>query len=467
VKRSTLFRALLLSACAVSAVAVPSVGAAEFETPPVLRTADLVDEKLLKGPNYKLDPEVENDGYMNHFEIRSDFGDFEARSELILNMRIREVYALAKLAEISQSEAFADALGAAATGMATTAVKVASDPVGTVKGIGSGIDRKFKGYKYKGKKAKHKAGDTVGGNKDEEGAEEAEVAGEGEVADEGEASTETEKASATDVAGGAAKNFLGWNKTKRQLAASLQVDPYTDNEVLQAELDRVAKGAFTANLGVRFGMPNIPGMKQVNKANDLVWSLPPEELERLNDLALKEAGVEESMRLDFFANPHWSPSLETVLVQALAGMGTTEGRQAVVEVAIQSDSKLTSYIFSLMAKVLRGHHALVEPIAEIRLLGNFKDGYIAVGISESGKLIVPLAFDYLIWKEEMTADGPAYDFEEREFWSAGRMSERCRAELEKRGWTVHTQVLGPWQKELDAREAAAAAEALAAAEEGS
>lgn len=464
--RSALLPALLTAVLAVF-VAVPFVAAAEFETPPVLRAADLVAEELLEGPHYKVDPEVQNDGYMNHYEIHSDFGDFQARSGLILEMRIKEVYALAKLAEMSKTDAFVDALGAAGAGMVDAAANVVTDPVGTVKGLGAGINRTFKGYKYKGKKAKHKGGDMVDDYQEDKHSDDGEAAGEGDATGEEGADSEEEKASTTEKAGDAALNILGWDKTKRQLSQSLEVDPYTDNEVLQKELDRVAKAAFAANLGVRFGVPGIPGMSYVNKANQMVWTLPPIEIERLNDLALKEAGVENAIRLDFFANSHWSPTLETVFVQSLAGMDTTEGRQAAVEVAVRSDSKLTSYIFSLTARVLYAHHVLVEPIAEIRALGDDESGRVVVGISESGKLIVPLAFDYLIWRDELAKGGPAYEFDQREVFTAGRMSETCREQLEERGWKVHTQVLVPWQKELEAKEAEAAAAAAAAAEEDS
>ncbi len=38
----------------------------------------LVDPGLLEGPHHRVDDEVTNDGAMNHFLIRSDYGELEA-----------------------------------------------------------------------------------------------------------------------------------------------------------------------------------------------------------------------------------------------------------------------------------------------------------------------------------------------------------------------------------------------------
>ena len=74
------FRRLVISAVAVAALTL-STAAQDFEAPPRLLAQDLVGEELLSGPYHHVDEEVSNDGRMNHFLIRSDFGDFLAGSE--------------------------------------------------------------------------------------------------------------------------------------------------------------------------------------------------------------------------------------------------------------------------------------------------------------------------------------------------------------------------------------------------
>jgi hypothetical protein len=81
-----------------------------FETPPILSAKDRLPAEILTGPSHEIDDPVTNDGFMNHFVVRSDFGDFEASSERMVQTRVREVYAIAKCRELSQTEAFSDAL---------------------------------------------------------------------------------------------------------------------------------------------------------------------------------------------------------------------------------------------------------------------------------------------------------------------------------------------------------------------
>ncbi len=41
----------------------------------------------MAGERFKVDERVENDGYLNYYTIRSDFGDFEAVSTATLRVR--------------------------------------------------------------------------------------------------------------------------------------------------------------------------------------------------------------------------------------------------------------------------------------------------------------------------------------------------------------------------------------------
>jgi len=151
---------VVLAVFAATALVTPAQDAG-YETPPVLKAADLVDPSLLSGPQHRVDAEVRNDGFMNHFQIRSDFGDFEAESEELLEIRVREVAALAKLAEISKTEAFADALKSSVAKPVTAVKNVATDPVGTIKGVPEGLNKRFKGLYYKAKKTGRKVKEEV------------------------------------------------------------------------------------------------------------------------------------------------------------------------------------------------------------------------------------------------------------------------------------------------------------------
>lgn len=81
--------AVLLGEAAMSATVI----AADYEFPPVLEAAHLLDRSLLQGEHHDIEPQVTNDGFMNHFTIRSDFGTFEVRSQAMVPVRVREVQA--------------------------------------------------------------------------------------------------------------------------------------------------------------------------------------------------------------------------------------------------------------------------------------------------------------------------------------------------------------------------------------
>jgi len=96
----------------IALLAIPSNanGQTQYETPPVLRAADLVPQALLSGPHHRLDEPVPTDGFLATFQVHSDFGDFQVRSLELLAARIHELGAIAELQEIENNEEFVDGL---------------------------------------------------------------------------------------------------------------------------------------------------------------------------------------------------------------------------------------------------------------------------------------------------------------------------------------------------------------------
>ena len=96
-----LFPALVLVVFTGFTLAGSPVRAADYEEPPVLKASDLLPADLLKGEHHEIEAQVVNDGFMNHFTIRSDFGTFEAKSLALVEVRVREVHSLAELTPCS------------------------------------------------------------------------------------------------------------------------------------------------------------------------------------------------------------------------------------------------------------------------------------------------------------------------------------------------------------------------------
>ena len=291
-----------------------SAEAQDFETPPTLRAGDLIPAELLESDRHRVEPEVQNDGLMNHFVIHSDFGNFEAGSRAMLEIRVQEVHALARLEEVKRREVFADALVEAAKKPLDAVKNVASEPIETVKKIPDGIGRAFKGLYYKGRKTAHKIGDKVD--------EAREKAGHDKDIEENTEPKETKDAETitrelAEKGESAAKSYFGFNSAVRDLARRLAVDPYTSNPVLRAELEKLARAAFVAGLSFKMLMPSVSVLSTIEDVDDLVYSTSASELERLNDKALDAMGIARATRLNFFANRRWTPALETRLLSYL------------------------------------------------------------------------------------------------------------------------------------------------------
>ncbi|HEY5552275.1 MAG TPA: hypothetical protein VIK52_10315, partial [Opitutaceae bacterium] len=151
------------------AVAAGCIGAcaatAEFESPPTLRASDVLEPVLLAGPHFTVGDAVLNGGYINHFVIHSDYGDFEAHGRTMLGIRLKEVAALARIADISKTDVFIKAAKDATVGIVVEPVKAAKgithDPVGTVTRLPRGIGRLLSSYAAQGKQAAESVSDAA------------------------------------------------------------------------------------------------------------------------------------------------------------------------------------------------------------------------------------------------------------------------------------------------------------------
>jgi hypothetical protein len=455
-------RATLPAAIAVLALALlagaprPAAHAADgYEEPPVLRAADRLPAELLTGEHHRVDDRVVSDGFMNHFVVHSDFGDFEAESERMLGVRVREVYAIARLRELSRGDAFAGALKRAVTAPIGAVARLADQPVETLKGIPAGVVRKVRGLYYKGLKTAHKAGNEIKGEDDEPADEAtAETAGAG-ADDEAAAGAESVEAAESpveeeegddddddkaDQAKDAAKSFVGYNSAYRELAKSLQVDPYTSNPVLRDELQRLASAAFAAGLGFKMVVP-VPYLIGVAKdVSEVVWDTPRGELERLNNLALRKMGVSKEVRLDFFANDALTPTCQTLLVEQLERLAPLRDRSAFVELAVEAEEEEYGWMIAHLARVLASYHQHETPIARLVLVEHVF-GLAVVGVTADDRVVIPMPFDHVTWRPGMDGEGPLPQLAARELWLAGTVSPRAQAELEERGFAIHSNAI--------------------------
>lgn len=401
-----------------------------FEVPPALAAAFYLSPELLRGEHHVVREAVANDGYMNSYTIDSDFGVFEAYGEPLLVIRLREIGALAELDQLSKTKVFADALAKGAAAQVTSVVEFAEHPVETVKGVPGGVKRMFKRTKRTVKKGAETAKELV--DDDDEGG-----AGEGSGDDD---SMLEEGAEAGQKY---AKKYFGVTGAERRWAEKLGVDPYGSNEVLRREIKKVSKVDAAGGFAVRFApIPRIPGVNYIQDVSKLVWRTDPWELREINQKALTAMGVEAEVTEAFLDNPWYNPSAQTLVVAVLSDLEGVEGRPVVVERATLAESQEEALFFLQAIKMLAGFKGEGVPIAS--LLGA---GRLPGVLTADGRLIFLIPIDHIFWTEGIAGatDGPfaevgrGIETASREVWFRGKVSARCRSELEGRGWRVRDE----------------------------
>jgi hypothetical protein len=242
--------------------------------------------------------------------------------------------------------------------------------------------------------------------------------------------------------------FIGFEAKKRQIAAELDVNPYSSNKTLQRELNRFAWAAYAGGLPSIF----IPFKERADAVDDpaaagdseerlqaLLRRYSPEDLDRLNRIELTVMGVPSELRERFIANPWYSPRYETMVVQNLAALDLARDRRSFIEVATTAGSENDAHFYQRTAELMRRYNdaaGRIDAVADI-------DGTL-VGHAADGTLVVPLAADHAVWSRDtaaftdsFTSAAPAeLEGRKTELLVSGTLSPKARAEIEARGVAV-------------------------------
>ncbi len=378
----------------------PSLRATDYEKPPTLNAEDFLPADLLKGQHHEVDRKVINDGYMNHYTIRSDFGIFEAPSTAMARKRIGEIDGIAQLREM-----------------------IGADPVGTARGVPAGAGRMLRRTANTAGRVVNSAGETLSQRGQEGG-------GSGDSA-----------ARAVEVG----MELAGINRAKRGLAKRVGVDPYSRNPVLQQELERLAPAALGGGFAASLATAGIPLAGQLTTVSSMVWDSSPGDLEVAGRESLAKMGVSEGEINAFYRAPHMTVTSRVAVVTVLEGMEGVAGRPKAVRLASQLRSVEEVGFFVASLFMLQGYHETREPL-EMILAGPV----MPWGAKADGTLALAFAFDHLAWTEDIATatkriagevDGSS-TLKGEELWSSGSFSARARKELESLGWTVHEKAAG-------------------------
>jgi hypothetical protein len=213
-QREVLMRAAMGTAVLGLTIAVATPAAA-FETPRD-GTASSYLGTVANGPGYKVSPVVPSDGFLRTVTFDTAHGRFEVHGIELAKERIRELQALHRLTQMSESDVFTKSLGKAALAPVRLGADLVKDPGATLNRTFSGIGNMF---------------ERIG------------------------ASVDNQKSSRDSTA----SSLLGIDKARRQLGVELGIDPYTEYPPLKQRLEDIARASALGGLSVSVALAAIPG----------------------------------------------------------------------------------------------------------------------------------------------------------------------------------------------------------------
>src|SRR5207237_2099976 len=250
-----------------------------------LSAKEILNPDFLAGDGFTVQDEVPTSTGRNRYLIISEYGEFEADGNIMIECRIKEVAAIRKLKEVSRTDEYKKALKAAVASPLGVAKDVVTNPVGTITGIPKGL---FKFANRMGQSVKEK----------------------------------TEKRQRSQYEDSNAASLIGFSKAKRTVAIQLGVDPYSSNETLQRELNGIAWATFagkmtfslaTAPIGAAAGLA-LTGTGLTNTLNQTLVDLAPADLRLRNLKAMLAMGCDRAMANRFNNSTAFSPSVQTAIV---------------------------------------------------------------------------------------------------------------------------------------------------------
>ena len=391
-----------------------------FEDPPALQASDVLPDTLLEGPYHKIHDDVPVIRYGYQFTLDTNHGEMIVWSKALLHARVRELAAIEKLNDVSQTQAFITSITEAAKNPIMGSWKIATKPVSTLKGLPSGASRYLKGSFYRIKKTRSDISETA-----------AEMTKKKDEKEKKEKSVDSISKQATKATSDASKEHLGFNKAKRAWAKRMKVDPYSENEVLQKALERIAWATSLGSFAADVSIPSYAPLNYANEVQNLVWETPPIELERQNGERLRIAGIDEQIINDFHDHPHYKITTKTAIALTIEKLEGVKGLSLLLEVVLAANDKYEATMMINLSAILSNYHELQTPLERIEI----KRGMIAA-IDQNDTLILPVAIEYLHWTPlaQEIADDDTLKSEHRELWITGRVSPNSLEQLTNRGW---------------------------------
>lgn len=399
--------AIILFLCGMDLVSI--VSAQNFQKVPViLRAAEVLPKDLLSGPNYTVRETVRNDGFVNIYELDTQYGPLKVESTVLLLKRINELRALSKIEALKGTDVYLETAKKAALGPVRTATGLVTDPVGTASGVVSGVGN-FLG----------KAGDAI-------------------------TSSSPDKDKALNA-------IAGQSAFKREYAYQFGIDPYTTFEPLQKALNDLAWTSAAGGLTAKAAFMAIPGAAgaavgysgTADTTRSLVRDKTPPELDKINRTSLRNMNVVDPLASLFLSSTIYGPQEKTFLVGALASMTGVKDRRIFVESATTASEESVALFMRVRAEMMGKYFEKTKNIDRFVSAGG-----VPVMMTKSGAILGIFPLDHVAWTEEFAqkemkisaAIEKMSGVKEKELWITGTVDPAARTALESKGWKVQDKV---------------------------
>src|SRR5437762_6132816 len=291
-----------------------------FEAPGRVETKMFIPADLMTGPLHSVGDYAENDGMNNTYFLYSGDDAWAVTTGIALRTRIREIYAIDKLGEMSKTEEFTKAIANAGQQKIEGVVGIVTNPLGAIQNIPLGASRFF-----------GRIGERLKYGRDE-------------------------------GQGSRLQNVSGVNKAKSALAAKLGVSPYSFKQELQKQLTLNARAMAMGGLVVKAATAAVGGPAgdvlmglNVNQAlQQTLVSSTPDDLRILNHKKLFALGVTREDADEFLSHPWYTPWTATITVDALATIGVDP--TAFLANACKALTEQDAIYFERLAQVLARYH---------------------------------------------------------------------------------------------------------------
>jgi hypothetical protein len=391
---------LFIAASVVSVTTTSRTDALELPKP---QPVEKYLGKSAVGANYTVQPIVRSDGVMRIFDVDAPYGRFAFDGVEFTKLRLHELDAVAAIEKMSQSEAFGQAFGRAALGPIKFGADLITKPVHTVERSLSGIGNMF---------------DRIGA---------------------GLSNTRADRDNMVE-------SLLGVSDTQRELAVSLDVDPYTDFPPLAQRLKEMANIMAGGGLPVRAGLSFIPGgigiavssVATVSSAKDTLRDKTAAQVIAEARATLVSLGVSDESASRLVENRNYTPADLLIMARALKQLNA-QNTTAFVDHASGAGSRNVAFYHRRRAQIIAARSNQLGGIVSFVTFGGQ-----AINVARNGNIVAAFTVDDIAWTEVQQRTFVAATAEIQRakpgatpvLATTGVVTPLAAAEIGKRGWKI-------------------------------